>query len=93
MSEESAFNNNSVEDSANSDANISGTEEDTSSSSIQESYRINDSESDDDDELDDDDYSQSQDLLEVRRARMAYILHPFCISHSLECGTNLYIKI
>lgn len=46
---------------------ISGNEEETSSSSIQESYRINDSDSDeDDDELDSYEYTQAQDLLELK---------------------------
>ena len=64
----SSGSNNNVED------NVSGVpssmEEDSSSSSIHESYRINDSDSDEDEEdnIDNYDYAQSQDLLEVRIA-------------------------
>ena len=45
---------------------ISSTEDDTTSSSIRESYRLNDSDSDEEEEIDENyEYSQSRDLMAV----------------------------
>lgn len=74
----STTNNNNSEE---NEVPTSGTEDETSSSSIHESYHINDSDSDEeeDEELDSYEYAQSQDLLEVR-AWIIYTHYTWCVT-------------
>ena len=68
--------------------NIDTEEEETTASSIHESYRINDSDSDDDDD-DIDNYGQSKDLLEVRRLQYVCFRHFVC-TVNLTCAIHIF---